>query len=75
MAKNVAIEKTERGLEILKKADSTISGRKVILTRKTNKDGQIRHGVVLENHRGHHWKVGTFEGLAPAFKAYKALAK
>ncbi len=75
MATNVIMEKTESGLEILKKAESTIEGRTVILTRKTNKAGTIKHGVVLENRRGHHWKVGTFEGLAPAFKAYKGLVK
>ena len=75
MANNVVIEKTESGLEILKKAESTIHGRTVILTRKTNKAGEIRHGVVLETRRGGHHKIGTFEGLAPAFKAYKALVK
>ena len=35
MANNVVIEKTESGLEILKKAESTIHGRTVILTRKS----------------------------------------
>ena len=73
MANSVVIEKTARGLEILKKAASTIPGRTVILTRKTNKAGEIRHGVVLENTRGHHWKIGTFTELAPAFKLYKSL--
>ena len=66
---------TESGLEIIYEANSTVKGNKVFLTRKTNKAGEIRHGVVLENSRGWHKRVGTFEGIAPAFKLYKALAK
>ena len=70
------MEKTERGLEIIMTADSTVKGRRVILTRKTNKAGEIRHGVVMESVRtGGHRKIGTFAGLAPAFKVYKALAQ
>ena len=53
------MEKTARGLEIVKSADSTVRGCKVILTRKTNKAGEIRHGVVLETRRGGHRRVGT----------------
>lgn len=59
MANSVVIEKTARGLEILKKSASTIPGRTVILTRKTNKAGEIRHGVILETARGGHHKIGT----------------
>ena len=70
------MEKTARGLEIVKSGDSTVRDRRVILTRKTNKAGEVRHGVVLESTRsGRHYKIGTFEGLAPAFKVYKALVK
>lgn len=69
------MEKTNKGLDIIKTAESTVQGCKVILTRKTNLSGQIRHGVVLETRRGGHRRIGTFEGLAPAFKVYKALAK
>lgn len=65
---------TKTGLEILKSAESTVRGCKVILTRKTNKDGEIRHGVVLENKYGGHKKIGTFDGADKAFRAYKALA-
>lgn len=65
---------TKTGLEIIKTAESTVRGCKVILTRKTNKDGEIRHGVVLETPRGGHKKIGTFEGIDNAFRAYKALA-
>ncbi len=69
------MEKTNRGLEIIKRADSTVRGKEVILTRKTNKDGEIRHGVVLESKRhGYHKKIGTFLGLEQAFKVYKALS-
>ena len=68
--------KTASGLEVIKRAHSTISGKDVLLTRKTNKAGEIRHGVVLEGQRySSHKKVGTFTELAPAFKAFKALAQ
>lgn len=66
---------TNKGLDIIKTAESTVRGCKVILTRKTNLAGEIRHGVVLETRRGGHRRIGTFEGIAPAFKVYKALAK
>lgn len=68
--------KTESGLEIIKEANSTIRGKRVSLTRKTNKAGEIRHGVVLTNTRnGHHHRIGTFTEVAPAFKLYKSLAQ
>ena len=66
---------TNKGLDIIKTAESTVRGCKVILTRKTNLAGEIRHGVVLETRRGGHRRIGTFEGIAPAFKVYTALAK
>ena len=66
---------TESGLEILKEAASTVEGKTVLLTRKTNKAGEIRHGVVLESSRGTHRRIGTFTSVEPAFKLYKALAK
>lgn len=69
------MERTERGLEIVKTAECTVDGCKVILTRKTNKAGEIRHGVVMETARGGHRKIGTFLAMADAFKVYKALAK
>lgn len=69
------MEKTAKGLEIVKTAESTVTGCKVILTRKTNKAGEIRHGVVIETARGGHRKIGTFDAMADAFRAYKALAK
>ena len=66
--------KTNKGLEIIKTAESTVTGCNVILTRKTNKAGEIRHGVVLESKSGRHQKVGTFEGIEKAFRAFKALS-
>ena len=69
------MEKTNKGLEIVKTAESTVNGCKVILTRKTNKAGEIRHGVVLESRSGRHQKVGTFAGLENAFRAFKALSR
>lgn len=68
------MNKTNKGLEIVKTAESNVRGCKVILTRKTTKSGKIRHGVVLERNRRHQL-VGSYEGIAPAFKVYKALAK
>ncbi len=70
------MKKTDTGLEIVKSAVSTVRGRRVILTRKTTKAGEIRHAVILESMRsGRHQKIGTFAGLAPAFRVYKALAQ
>lgn len=65
---------TENGLEILMEANATVKGQKVMLTRKTNKAGEIRHGVVMESARGRHRRIGTFTEISPAFKLYKALA-
>lgn len=69
------MEKINSGLEIIRKAQSTISGKTVVLTRKTNKAGQIRHGVVLESASGRHTRIGTFEGVSDAFRLYKSLVK
>lgn len=67
------MKKTSKGLEIVKSAKSTVRGCNVILTRKTNKAGEVLHGVVLENRHGGHRKIGTFSGISGAFKVYKAL--
>ena len=69
-------ERTASGLEIVKRSDSVAHGKEVSLTRKTNIDGEIRHGVVLTSKRyGTHRRVATFSTIAPAYKLYKALAK
>ena len=67
--------KTNKGLEIVKSDKGIARGNKVILTRKTTMSGKIRHGVVLENRFGMHHLVGSFEGIAPAFKVYKTLVR
>ena len=68
--------KRTNNLTIVKTDDSTIKGLNVILTRKTTKSGNIRHGVVLENKRnGRHQLVGSFVGIAPAWDADKGLRK
>lgn len=70
------MEKTNKGLYIIKKSESTVKGRNVVLTRKTNLAGDVLHGVVLENTRnGRHQKIGTFAGILPAWNVYKALSK
>ena len=68
--------RTNKGLDVILTADSTIHGMTVCLTRKTTKRGNIRHGVVLENkHSGRHQLVGSFVGIAPAWAAYKGLRR
>ena len=68
------MEKTRKGTEIVAKADCIGNNRRVILTRKRIKSGEIRHGVVLESTRdGRHFKVATFAGIAPAWNCFKAL--
>ena len=69
------MQKTNKGLEIVKSNKGIAQGSKVILTRKTTKSGKIRHGVVPENRFGQHHLVESFEGLAPAFKVYKSLVR
>ena len=70
------MDKTKKDLVIVKKSDSTVTGRDVVLTRKTTLAGSIRYGVVLEKRRnGRHQKIGTFAGILPAWNVYKALRK
>lgn len=68
------MKKLASGLEILKE-ESTKSGNMIVsLTRKTNKAGEIKHGVVLTNPvSGRHRKVRTFDGVSGAMAVYKAL--
>ena len=69
------MKKTNNGLEIVKEAQSNVRGSKVLLTRKTTLSGNVRHGVVLEDRRGWHKLVGSYLGIAPAWKVFKALAQ
>lgn len=66
--------KKNNGIEVVAKADGIGHGREVRLTRKTNKRGEIRHGVVLVNkYTGQRFKVATFLGISPAWALYKTL--
>ena len=68
------MERTNKGLDIVKKANNDNLGYEVALTRKTTKNGNIRHGVVITNNRtGVRTRMKTFLGIAPAFNLYKTL--
>ena len=68
--------KRTENLTVVKIADSTVKGLNVILTRKTTKNGNVRHGVVLENKRnGRHQLVGSFIGITAAWNAFKGLRR
>ena len=63
-------------LKILKVAPSTVYGKYVSLTVKSDSMGKIRHGVVLTNtYTGRHHKVATFTNIGDAFKLFKALER
>ena len=65
-------EKTAHGTDIIRKADNKTIGYEVALTRKTTKNGNIRHGVVITNIRtGVRTRMKTYLGIAPAFALYK----
>lgn len=63
-------EKTTNGTEIIKKATAA-NGYEVLLTRRTTKSGNIRHGVVIKPHMGRYTRLKSFLGIAPAFNLYK----
>lgn len=58
------------GTEIIKKATAA-NGYEVLLTRRTTKSGNIRHGVVIKPHMGRYTRLKSFLGIAPAFNLYK----
>ena len=64
--------KTRRGLTIIKTQRNRNNRFRVSLTRKTQKDGSVKHGVTLTKH-GRHIKMGTFPGIQPAWELYKTL--
>ena len=67
-------EKTLCGTEIIKKDTNHSLGYEVALTRRTTKNGNIRHGVVITNKRtGIRTRMKTYLGIAPAFKLYKTM--
>lgn len=63
-------EKTTNGTEIIKKATAA-NGYEVLLTRRTTKSGNIRHGVVIKPHMGRYTRLKSFLGIAPAYSLYK----
>ena len=63
-------EKTMNGTEIIKKA-TAVNGYEVLLTRRTTKSGNIRHGVVIKPQRGRYTRLKSFHGISPAFNLYK----
>ena len=68
------MERTHKGLEIVKKEVNANLGYEVALTRKTTLGGNIRHGVVITNLRtGVRTRLKTYLGIAPAFKLYKSM--
>ena len=68
------MEKTNSGLEIVKKEINTSLGYEVALTRKTTIKGNIRHAVVITNLRtGVRTRLKSYLGIAPAFALYKSM--
>lgn len=68
------MERTNSGLDIVKKDVNANLGFEVALTRKTTKNGNIRHGVVITNIRtGVRMRLKTYLGIAPAFNLYKSM--
>lgn len=66
------MERIRSGLEIVKKEVNTNLGYEVALTRKTDKQGRIKHGVVVTNtHTGRRTRLKTFHGISGAYKLYK----
>ena len=67
------MERTNKGLDIVKK---TVNGNiEVALTRKTTKNGNIRHAVVVTDTRtGVRTRLKSYLGIAPAFALYKSVA-
>lgn len=68
------MEKTSKGLEIVKKETNAALGYEVALTRKTTRNGNIRHAVVITNLRsGVRTRLKSYLGIAPAFALYKTM--
>ena len=63
-------EKTMRGTEIIKTGSN--KDYEVALTRRTTKNGTIRHAVVITKN-GIRTLVKSYTTLAPAFNLYKAI--
>lgn len=64
-------EKTFNGTEIIKSGKNEVNGYEVFLTRRTTKNGNIRHGVVIKPHLGRYTRIKSYLGIEPAFNLYK----
>ena len=64
-------EKTFNGTEIIKSGKNEASGYEVFLTRRTTKNGNIRHGVVIKPSLGRYTKIKSYLGIGQAFTLYK----
>lgn len=70
------MKKTKKAPRTIRKSESNVKNRNVVLTCKTNLAGEVRYGVVLERTRnGQHQKIGTYSTILPAWNVYKALRK
>lgn len=65
--------KNHNGTEIIKTATGNY-GIEYLLTRKTTKNGNIRHAVIATDGTKH-IKMGSFLGIAPAFAMWKNLVE
>lgn len=69
------MKKTNHGTEIVARAINTKLDYKVVLLRKTNKAGEIRHYVSVIDHKtGKALRFPSVAGIAPAFAKFKAMA-
>jgi len=69
------MNKTAHNSEIVSTAVNSKLNYKVTLLRKTNKAGEIRHFVVLQNHQtGKRLRFHSVLVIAPAYAQFKALA-
>ena len=65
-------DKTANGTEIIREDVNTNLDYTVALTRKTTKNGNVRHAVVITNNRtGIRTLIKSFLTLSPAFALYK----
>ena len=68
------VEKTAHGTDIIKREENKALGYEVALTRKTTKNGNIRHGVVITNLRtGIRTRLRSYKTIEPAFNLYKTM--
>ena len=67
-----SFETKHSGMQIIRKAKADGIRSRVFLTRKTTKDGDIKHAVVIEN-KGRFVRLNSFNGIGEAYKLYKTM--